>query len=230
MMKKLSVASTLALVLAPLGCGFAAAQTPLDKLLAQMDKSSASFKNATADVHAEVYLKVIHAVDTVQNGSTYFERDNGSIRTGMFLTTVGSSAKPQVIEYANGVLRNYTPGSKTLDIVKSSGDAGQALGFGGSGKDLARTWNITDMGPETIGGTTTEKLDLVPKDSKILKTFTHITIWIDPVRDVSMKQVLYQPSGDYRTVTYSNIVRDGKIDKRPYTIHTDKDTKVNQLN
>ncbi len=35
--------------------------------------------------------------------------------------------------------------------------------------------------------------------------FSHVTIWIDPARGVSLKQVFYQPSGDLRTATYKNI-------------------------
>ena len=35
--------------------------------------------------------------------------------------------------------------------------------------------------------------------------FTHITIWIDPARAISLKQIFFQESGDTRTATYSNI-------------------------
>jgi outer membrane lipoprotein-sorting protein len=35
--------------------------------------------------------------------------------------------------------------------------------------------------------------------------FTHITIWIDPARAISLKQIFFQESGDTRTAVYSNI-------------------------
>ena len=38
------------------------------------------------------------------------------------------------------------------------------MGFGASGKELARKWEITDDGSETIDGTKTEKLELVARD------------------------------------------------------------------
>jgi outer membrane lipoprotein-sorting protein len=32
-----------------------------------------------------------------------------------------------------------------------------------------------------------------------------VTIWVDPARGVSLKQIFYEPSGDNRTATYQNI-------------------------
>ena len=59
------------------------------------------------------------------------------------------------------------------------------LGFGGSGKDLAKAWTISDLGDEVIDGVKTAKLDLVPKDPAVRKNCTHMTIWVDPVRGIS---------------------------------------------
>ena len=39
----------------------------------------------------------------------------------------------------------------------------------------------------------------------MLELFTHVTIWVDPVRGVSLKQIFYEPGGDTRTATYTNI-------------------------
>ena len=46
------------------------------------------------------------------------------------------------------------------------------------------------------------KLDLVSKQQKVLDMFSHVTIWVDPTRGVSLKQIFYEPSGDNRTATY----------------------------
>jgi hypothetical protein len=48
--------------------------------------------------------------------------------------------------------------------------------------------------------------------------FTHITIWIDPARGVSLKQIFYAPNGDNRTATYSNIRLNGSVNRKPYNI------------
>ncbi len=35
--------------------------------------------------------------------------------------------------------------------------------------------------------------------------FAHVTIWVDPTQGISYKQIFYEPSGDNRTATYTNI-------------------------
>ena len=58
---------------------------------------------------------------------------------------------------------------------------------------------------EKIDGTDTAKLDLTFKHPSPSSMFTHITIWIDPLRSTSLRQQFFEPSGDMRTATYTNI-------------------------
>jgi outer membrane lipoprotein-sorting protein len=94
--------------------------------------------------------------------------------------------------------------------VKAGANRGQfesflTLGFGGSGSDLEANWKVSLLGTETMDGVSVAKLDLVPKEQKVLDMFAHVTIWVEPSRGISHKQVFYQPSGDLRTATYKNI-------------------------
>lgn len=207
----------------------ALAQNQMQSVLAQMDKASASFQSARADVHQEFYERVIKSVSTVQNGAIYFVRKGGPTSMGAVFSEQGSSAKPQVIQYADGVLKVYNPALNQIDEFRAKAgqtDSFLTLGFGGSGKDLAANWNINDAGPETIAGIKTEKLELTPKDPKVAANFDKITLWIDPTRSVSLKQVFHTPEGDYRTATYSNIKLNTKIDTGTFAMHPDKSTKT----
>ena len=47
---------------------------------------------------------------------------------------------------------------------------------------------------------------------------THITIWVDLARDLSLKQVGFTPSGDTQTTTYTNIHLNQPIDQKPFAI------------
>jgi outer membrane lipoprotein-sorting protein len=64
---------------------------------------------------------------------------------------------------------------------------------------------------ESIDGTQTAKLDLKPKQQNVANMFSHITVWIDPVRSLGLKQIFYEPSGDNRTATYTGIKYNAKI-------------------
>ena len=81
---------------------------------------------------------------------------------------------------------------------------------------------------ETIDGVQTAKLDLVSKDPGVRANFSHVTIWVDPTRAVSLKQILYEPSGDTRTAYYKNIEYNKKVSSSVFKIKTDSKTQVVQ--
>jgi outer membrane lipoprotein-sorting protein len=99
------------------------------------------------------------------------------------------------------------------------------LGFGASGKELSDQWTIKDLGPEKMGGVNTEKLELVAKDPEVRKNLTMVTIWIDPDRAVSLKQILDFTSSISRVSTYSNIKVNESLPSDAFTFKTDKKTQ-----
>lgn len=210
------------------------AQTPnpkLNAILAQMDTASASFKNARADIRQDYYEAVVHDT-TTEIGSVYFERSGGGTQFGAVSFDPVSKKKLRVIEYKAGLLRMYEPGPDQIRLIKPSSSAGTletflTLGFGGSGKDLARSWDINYAGPETIEGIKCEKLELVSKDPGIRSNVTRVTIWVDPTRSVTLKQIFEMPSHDKRTTVYSHIKVNTSIDRGTFEIKkTSKTTTV----
>ncbi len=175
----------------------------LQETLAKLDAASARFTSAEAKVHRESYLAILKSVDSTQDGSLYVMRGKDG-KTQVGLRTEGQGAR--TVEYRNGVVRDYNPVANCYDTVNKPGiDTYLSLGFGGSGKDLARAWEITDLGPETIDGTKTEKLDLVPRDAGVKANVQRVTVWIDLDEDVTRKLIFFSPSGDRNTATYSEI-------------------------
>lgn len=231
-------AATLAAAAILLAPGFARAQAKSSGLPpaveAQMNAASAKFTSAQADLKQELFTKVVHDTET-QIGQIYFLRKGASTQMGIKLLPPDASpgAQPaQVVEFKDGKLQLFNPGTNQIDVYdegknKSLAEAFLTLGFGGSGTDLAKAWIVTDQGTEPIsdGGKTvqTQKLDLVSREQNIKNNFSHITIWLDPVRDVSLKQVLYEasggtPTGDTRTAYYTNVRLNQPIDTAPFTI------------
>jgi hypothetical protein len=197
--------------------------------LGQLDAASAKFHNVQVDVQTDDYTQVARDHD-LQTGSMYVERNGASESMGGARYTPGAKKPYKIYTYDAGTLQVYSPGMNQVEILKAGANHAKyesflTLGFGGSGKDLARSWDITDLGPETISGVKTEKLDLVGKDQSVRKTFSHVTIWVDPARGISLKQIFYDPDGDTHTTTYSNIRLNEKVDKKPYAIDA-KATKV----
>jgi outer membrane lipoprotein-sorting protein len=193
----------------------------LKTVLSQMDTASTKFKSAEANIKKEHFEKIVSDTSE-QSGTIYFLRVGNSTQVG------AKFDNGQTLEYKNGIVRLYSAGTNHLDQA-SAGGANQArfetfltLGFGGSGADLAKAWNITDQGTEQLndGGkpVQVEKLDLVPKDASVKSTFSHITIWVDAARAVSLKQEYFAPSGDTDTATYTDIRLNQPIDAKAYAI------------
>jgi outer membrane lipoprotein-sorting protein len=212
-----------------LTCTLAApAQSPqLTKVLSQLDAASAKFHSAQADLRYDNYTKIVDDHD-IQTGSLFIERTGSGEQMGAVFFEVQPSGQPsksptKILVYDGSTLQIDSPGVNQVDVFKAGANQAKyesflTLGFGGSGRELAAQWNITDAGPETINGTKTEKLDLVSKDPAVRKLFTHVTIWIDLARGLSLRQVFYQPSGDARTADYTGIQENASINKKPYAI------------
>jgi outer membrane lipoprotein-sorting protein len=200
----------------------------LDGVLRQMDEASQKFQSAEADFRWDLYERVVKQT-TTQTGTIYFKKQGTT--TVMGAKVVSPSIK--IIEFRNGIVRLFDPGTDHLTIINATQNKAQfesflTVGFGGSGKELAKAWTISDLGDEVIDGVQTAKLDLVAKDPAVRNNCTHMTIWVDPVRGVQLKQSIYMPSEDYRTAVYANIKYNQKVDEKPYQIKTDSKTSVDQ--
>jgi outer membrane lipoprotein-sorting protein len=178
----------------------------LQKVLAEMDAASAKFQSAQADFVWDQYTAVVQSHD-YQKGTIAFRREGGAVEMIAHVKTENDQPALKDVFYKAGELNFYQPELKQVTIFKAGGNIERylTLGFGGSGKDLAAIWNIAYQGTETIDGVETAKLDLTPKQPGGNQQFTHIVIWVDPKRGISLKQQVFQESGDWRTANYSNI-------------------------
>lgn len=204
----------------------------LDTVLHHMDEASTRFQSAEADFRWDLYERVVKQT-TTQNGSIYFLRKGTPTSSS---TEMGAKIAPpsaRFLEYKGGKLRIFDPVANHLQLLKAGDrqamyESFLTLGFGGSGKDLAKAWTITYQGTEplTDGNSKidTAKLDLVSKDSGVRNMFTHITIWIDPTRGISLKQQFFTPSEDQKIAFYSHIRYNQKVDTGTFALKTNGKT------
>jgi outer membrane lipoprotein-sorting protein len=191
----------------------------LEKVLSQMDAASARFHSAAAAFSADQYTAVVQQHD-LQQGTTAFRRGGSSTEMAVHVTSEGGQPAERDLLYKGGELDFYEPNLQQETIYRSrqSYESFFTIGFGGSGKDLQAGWNITFEGMETIGGTRVAKLDLVSKQQQVRSNFSHITVWIDPTRSLAYKQEFFEPSGDTRTVTYTDIRYNTSLPASTFTL------------
>jgi outer membrane lipoprotein-sorting protein len=202
-------------------------QSPeLEKVLDQMDKTAAAFRSTQADFVWDQYQKVVDETDT-QKGKVYFRR------TGDATQMAADILEPdkKYILFTDSKVQIYQPRIDQVSVINPGKNRAEfesflVLGFGGSGHDLLKSFDVKYLGTEKIGGVDTVKLDLTPKSQKVRNTFAHILLWIDPDRGVSVQQQLFEPSGDYRLAKYSSIELNQKISDNVFKLKTTPKTKT----
>jgi outer membrane lipoprotein-sorting protein len=219
--------TNIAVVAWVLGCATAGLQAQsLEATLNAMDRAAANFRTAQCDFVWDQYEKVVDDHD-YQKGAMYFRREGEDVQMA---ADIISPAKKYVLftgklvsvyQPAIEQVTEYNPGKNKADF-----ESFLVLGFGGSGHDLAKSFDVNYAGMEAVQGVNAAKLELTPKSPRVKSMFQTITLWIDPARGVSVQQKFSEPSGDYRIAKYSNIQINHRIAGDVFKLKTTGHTKV----
>jgi outer membrane lipoprotein-sorting protein len=226
--RKFVFAASVALLFLP---GRAVLADDLQKVLHQLDLAAANFRSTTADFQFDAVMTEPIPDKEIQKGVVYYERKGSSFQMAAHIQQVNGKPVPKVYSYSGGQLRLFEPMIDQVTTITKAGAYGGyvMLGFGASGKELAEKWDIKDLGPETLDNVKTEKLELVAKDPNVRKNLPKVTIWVDPERGVSLKQVFDEGEGQYRVCVFFNIRVNQPLPGDAFTFKTDSNTKqVNQ--
>jgi outer membrane lipoprotein-sorting protein len=199
----------------------------LQRVLRQMDQTAAEFNTTQAAFVWDQYQRVVDDHD-IQKGMVYFRRVGNEIQMAAEITN--PEAQKSVL-FTDSRVEVYQPKIDQLTRYNTGKDRATVesflvLGFGGSGKDMLKSFDVKYIGPEKVNGVDTAKLELVPKSQKGRNMFDHIWLWVDTSRGVSVQQQLFEPSGDYRLAKYSDIQMHQKIPDSVFKLKTTGKTKI----
>ena len=191
-----------------------------------MNQTSTGFKSAQGEFEFETYQKLVDEKDT-QKGRIYFRKSKAGVDAAFDI----EGPAPKQVVYTDGKLRIF---EKKINQVteravgknKSDVEAFLSLGFGASGAELQRDYEVKLDGWETVDGVQTAKLDLTPKNPRLLQTYNKIILWIDPAKSVAAQMQLFFPGGDYRLTKYSDIQINQKLPDNAFKLKTTGKTKV----
>jgi outer membrane lipoprotein-sorting protein len=191
----------------------------LDSVLKKMDEASAHFQVAQANFVFDQYQRVVDEHDK-QKGTVYYRR------SGQQIEMMAEFKDPdKFVLYKDGQLQVYEP--KINRVLQYSAGANReqvesflVLGFGGSGQDLKKSFDVTFQGEETVDNIATGILHLVPKSDKTRSNFPEIVLWIDLGNGISVQQKLVQTQGDSRLAKYSGVNLHAKINNDVFKLKT----------
>ena len=183
----------------------ATGQGDLNSVLAGMNASAGKFKSAEAAVEFETYESVVQE-KTLQKGRIYFRKTSKGVQAAFDLT----SPAPKQVVFDGKYVTMCEPRIDQCtqrDVSKNKADVESflSLGFGASGDELRKSYEVTLGGWEPIEGVRTARLELVPKNEKLRQTYSKIVLWLEPDKGVLLQQKFNESSGNYRLTRYSNM-------------------------
>jgi outer membrane lipoprotein-sorting protein len=197
----------------------------LDSVLKKMDAAAASFQATQADFVWEQYQRVVDETDR-QTGTVYYRRAGKEIEMMADI----KQPDPKFVLYKDGKLQVYQPKIDQVIEYPAGANRGEiesylVLGFGGSGEDLIKSFDVSYLGEETVSGIATAKLQLIPKSEKFRNNISKILLWIDLSRGISVQQQFFQGQGDYRLAKYSGVQIKAKIGNEVFQLKTTRKTQ-----
>jgi outer membrane lipoprotein-sorting protein len=175
-------------------------------VLARMDAAAPGFRGIQANVTMVTFTQIIND-KSVETGNLQMQRVGPKdVRAIMDLSSGGQSKRTLV--FTGNKVRMYFADSNSYqdyDLGKNGNllNSYLLLGFGSSGRELANNYEITYVAEESVNQIKASKLQLIPKDKSVLEHLTKVYIWIPEDGANPVQQQFFEPSENYREVTYS---------------------------
>lgn len=181
------------------------AASTAEQILARMDKEAPGFRAVSASITRVKYTAILDD-RTEEQGSMVIRRTPKSLESKI----VVEKPNPRSVAFSGNKVEIYYPKINTVqefDVGKNRGLVDQflLLGFGSSGKELAKAYTVKAEGSETVAGVATTHLLLTPKSPKVRELLRTIHIWIPDGSAYPIRQKFIEPSDDYMEVTYSDV-------------------------
>ena len=198
----------------------------LKTVLAKLDAAATNFRSTSADFQIDSYQTDPVPDKDTQKGVVYYQRSGNNFQMAAHINEENGKAIPKAYKYAKGEFQLYEKIPNQVTTYKNDKVGSYLLlGFGASGKQLEEKWDITYAGQEKLGNVTTDKLELVAKDPAVRKNLPKVTVWMDSVHGVSLKQVFDEGQGQSRVCVYFNFKFNQPLPSDAFTFKTNSKTQ-----
>ncbi|MBZ5609070.1 MAG: outer membrane lipoprotein carrier protein LolA [Acidobacteriia bacterium] len=180
----------------------------LKALLARMDKAAGEFKAMTAQFTYVTHTEVLNE-DNTETGTTIMKK----VQSGEVQGIVDFvSPDKHTLTFEKRRVKIYYPKIQSLEVydLDKHGehvDKFLMVGFGTSGAELARDYDMSVVATETMKDQPELRaiqLRLVPKSGEARQYVKSMDLWIPEQGDpYPVREKILLPSGDYRIVTYA---------------------------
>ena len=174
-----------------------------------MDEAASKFQAMMARATFVTHTDVINENATESGNVVMKKAGSNSVQALLDFTEPASSRR--TVTFSGRKAQIYYPKIKTVqnfDLGKGGEQIDQfvMLGFGTSGTELAQAYGMKVLGQETLNGQLAIKLELTPKSEEAKHYVTRLEMWVpDHGAPYPLQEKVYEPSGDYRLITYTDL-------------------------
>jgi outer membrane lipoprotein-sorting protein len=179
----------------------------LQQVVARMDKAAGEFKSMTSQVTYVTHTDVLNDDSTESGTVTMRKVQPGEVQGKVDFTA--PDRKTVTIEKRR--VQEYFPKINTLQVFDLDKHGEQLdkffmIGFGTSGMELAKDYDVSVLGTESMNGQSALHLQLIPKVPEARQYVKKLELWIPEQGDpYPLREKILEPSSDYRLVTYSGL-------------------------
>lgn len=175
------------------------------EILSRMDAAAPGFKGMTADITRIKFTSILND-RSEETGSMSILRSGKNLRAKIVIEKPNARA----VAFEGEQVEVFYPKLNTVQVFEIGKNRGLIdqfllLGFGGSGKDLARSYQVKAIGQEKVNGVNATRLVLTPKLAKVRESIKSVEIWVPEGEAYPIRQKFVEPSDDYTEVTYRGI-------------------------
>jgi outer membrane lipoprotein-sorting protein len=187
---------------------------PLEEVLAQMDAGAQSFAGVKAKIRKASYTAVID--DLSEEIGTFAMTRKGAKTASIQMKIDFTEPDERAVAFSGRKGEIYYPKIKTvheydLGKHKSLVESFLLLGFGTSGKQLAKDYTVKYVGEEEMAGVATHHLEMVPKSKKAREKFSQVDMWVAKEGAYPVQQKFIAAGGDYSQLTYMDVEINPKL-------------------
>ena len=198
-----------------------------EAVLERVDRAGAAFRGMSAHLRRLSHTAVINE-DNVDSGTILLKRAH---RRDLRMLIDLTEPDPRTVAFQGHTLEIYYPKAATVQEIdvgtgKDRALLGQffLLGFGTSRADLQASYNLRLVGPDTVGGQKTERLELIPKSKEVLQHLLKFEMWVAE-NGYPIQQKFYLGGGDYQVATYSDMKINPDLPDSALKLKTPKNVK-----
>lgn len=203
-----------------------AADPQTERVLHRLDAAAKNFHTATAEFQFDSVETDPLPDKDIQRGRIYYQRTGAGFQMAAHITEHNGKADAKTYTYSNGIFKLFEQKLNQVTVLTKFNkfESYVMLGFGASGEELEKKWQVRSLGTETLDGIHCEKLELVARDPDVRKHLGKVTIWIDADRAVSLKQVFEEGPTTYRVSVYFNLKTNTPLPADAFVLKTDSHT------